>query len=130
GESAPVEVTTAVEARFQLGAAPIRPGRVFYGHIERLGPPRRGRLTLRAGEVMFQPLEGEERRWPLDALTALQSSSGTLQIKPRREGVVSFRFPDSSVRLWEEVLRASIRRFYRSAGKGEVLEFQPRIVLR
>ena len=102
----------------------------FVGRVERLGSPRPGTLRLTCDALEFAPASGPVRRWPLAEISAVQASSGTLQVKPRRQPLAAFRFPEGSVRLWEELLREALRRFYRSAGRGEIMEFQPRIVAR
>ncbi len=118
-----------VLARFALGDEPIRRGGTFLGFMERLGPPRAGELTL-TDDALALRLDGEERRWPLASVAALQASSATIQVRPRGAPIVSFAFPESSVRLWEESIAAALRRKWRSMGRGEILEFQPRIVAR
>ena len=39
-----------------------------------------------------------------------------------------FKFPEDSPFRWEALLRENLRRAYRAAGRGEIVEFQPRIV--
>jgi hypothetical protein len=123
--------TTRVAYRLAAGSRAIRKGRTFLGVIERFGQPHRGSLELYHDRVRVAPArEGEVLEFPLDSLTALQASSSTLQIKPRRAPPVSFRFPESSARYWEEALRAALRARYRQLGLGEIIEFQPRIAVR
>ncbi len=117
-----------VLARFALGDEPIRRGGTFLGFMERLSPPRPGELTLTDDALMLRLDAGEEQRWPLADLAALQASSATIQVRPRGEPIVSFAFPESSARLWEESLASALRRTWRALGRGEILEFQPRIV--
>ena len=119
-----------VEARFATGEAPVRVGGEYLGRAERFGPKRPGELRLRSDHVAFRTDDGEERRWPLERVTAVQASSSTLQLKMRGEPVISFGFPSGSVRFCEERLQQLLRRFYRHRGKGEILEFQPRLVTR
>lgn len=66
--------------------------------------------------------------WPLESLTAVQTSSTSLQLKRRGEPLVAFRFQNDSLYLWEQLLRAALRRFYGKTGRGAIREFQPRIV--
>lgn len=119
-----------VLARFALGDEPIRRGKAFLGFMERLGPARAGELTLTDDALALRLEDGGERRWPLQDVAALQASSATIQVRPRGEPIVSLAFPDSSVRLWEESIAAALRRKWRTLGRGEILEFQPRIVTR
>jgi hypothetical protein len=101
----------------------------FLGRIEHYGPPRRGHLRLSPDALVFSG-EGEPIAMALDRITAVQPSSSTLQVKARDEPVVSFRFPQGSARFWEELLTATLRERYRARGRGEIVEFQPRIVTR
>ncbi|MBX6363606.1 MAG: hypothetical protein IRZ00_07040 [Gemmatimonadetes bacterium] len=119
-----------VSVRFSTGEAPVYRAGELLGGVEKLGPPLPGELALTGEELALRLDSGEERRWPLDRLTAVQMSSGSLQIKARGEPLTTFRFPDGSARLWEESLTAALRARYRAAGRGEIVEFQPRIVTR
>lgn len=119
-----------VEARFATGYTPVRRGRLFLGRVERFGPARAGTLELTSHALAFAPEGGAPCRWPLEEIRAVQPSSGVLQIRPRGEPVVTFRFVEGSVRLWQELIEAALRRFYRRTGRGEIVEFQPRICTR
>jgi len=119
-----------VRARVAVGESVIRLGSTYLNRIERFGPPRDGVLALCADRLRFTPDAGEAEEWIFDEVTAVQPSSSTLQVKARRRPVVSFRFPEDSARFWEELLCAVIRRHYRATGRGEIIEFQPRIVTR
>jgi hypothetical protein len=87
-------------------------------------------LILTGRSLTFAPTEGQPQQWPLDAVAAVQPSSSALQIRMRGGPVVLFRFPEASVRLWDETIQEALRRLYRSTGRGEILEFQPRISVR
>lgn len=117
-------------ARTATGESVIRFGSIYMNRIERFGPPKEGVLELHGDRVRFTPDAGEAEEWTFDEITAVQPSSSTLQIKARRRPVVSFRFPEDSARFWEEVLCTALRRHYRAAGRGEIIEFQPRIATR
>ncbi|HEY8469302.1 MAG TPA: hypothetical protein VIL18_06660 [Longimicrobiales bacterium] len=119
-----------VEARFATGYAPVRRGHLFLGRVEQFGTARAGTLELTSHALAFAPESGAPCRWPLEEIGAVQPSSGVLQIRPRREPVVTFRFVEGSVRLWQELIEAALRRFYRRTGRGEIIEFQPRISTR
>jgi len=124
------ERSARVLARFSRGLAPVRWHGRFLGRIEQYTEPIEGTLTLSPDRLAFHPAGGEGTVWPLEQLTAVQPSSNTLQIKARGEDVVSFRFLDDSSRYWELLLAATLRAFYRRTGRGEIIEFQPRIVAR
>lgn len=115
-------------------------GRIgFLNRIEVFGKETPGTLTLLAdGLVVTEggeapPEAGGEPgagRWGLETLTAVQTSSKSLQLNRRGAPLVSLRFLDDSVYLWERLIRAALRDFYGRTGRGEILEFQPRIVAR
>ncbi|HEX9109175.1 MAG TPA: hypothetical protein VF832_18135 [Longimicrobiales bacterium] len=117
-----------VLARFARGEQAIRHAGRFIGMMERFGPERAGELVLRQESIELDLEDGERREWPLDRVAALQASSRTVQLRPRGEPIISFRFPESSARLWEESIAAALRRRWRETGRGEILELQPRIV--
>ena len=117
-------------ARFVVGFDPIRAGGRYLGRAERFGPPVQGTLVLTGRALTFAPAEVQPHQWPLDTVAAVQPSSSALQIRMRGGPVVLFRFPEASVRLWDETIQAALRRLYRSTGRGEILEFQPRISVR
>jgi hypothetical protein len=119
-----------VEIRVAEGQRAIRLGRQFFGWVERFGPKHRGTLRLGPEGLSFRGEDGQERSWPLAALTAVQASSSSLQLKARQEPVVSIRFPEGSARLWEALVERALRLRYRAEGRGEIVEFQPRIVAR
>jgi hypothetical protein len=119
-----------VRARFAVGETPVRHAGRYMNRIERFGPDQHGTLELADGALVFRRDDGSDVAWPFDRITAIQPSSSTLQIKGKGMPLASFRFPDGSARLWEELLCAALRRHYREAGRGEIVEFQPRIVSR
>ncbi len=128
GHPAPIWRETAVLARFALGDEAIRRGPVYLGTMERLGPERPGRLSLTSTTLELTFDDGERHSWPLDQLAALQASSTSVQLRPRGQPIVSFKFPESSSRLWDESITRALRARWRALGRGEILEFQPRIV--
>lgn len=124
------EHVEVVHARFADGVSAVRHRGRHLNYIERFGESIEGRLRLGPDGLEFDPGRGEPYRWPFDAITAIQSSSRTLQVNSRAHPLVSFRFPTGSAHYWEELLREALRAAYRAAGKGEIVEFQPRIVTR
>lgn len=122
--------TARVRARETVGSDTVRWRGRYLNRVERYGPERDAALELYADRLVYRP-DGQERRtWALDHLSAIQASSSTLQVKPRGGPLVSFRFQDDSVFLWEMLLRAALRRHYRRTGQGDIIEFQPRITAR
>jgi len=97
------------------------------GWAERFGPRIPATLEIAGPFLRIQPGDGQPEEWPLAALTAVQPSSSSVQLR-RRDGVlISLAFPDGSVRLWEARLQLAVRSAYRTAGRGEILEFHPTI---
>lgn len=137
GPDGRVAYRSRVRARFADREAPVRFRGELLGFCELFGEVVEGVLALEEGHLRFQPTEvpkagesgpdGGSSAWPLLELGALQTSSSSVQISPREGGVVLFRFPDASTRRWEELLRTAIAETWRDAGRGEVVEFQPRI---
>jgi hypothetical protein len=118
-----------VELRLASRRVAIRRKGRLLGWRDELGPPRSGTLRLDNGILRFEG-EGGPVDWRLEAITAIQPTSASLQIKAKGETVASIRFPSASVRLWEDVLHSRIRQAWREAGRGEIVEFQPRITER
>jgi hypothetical protein len=100
----------------------------YLGRVERFGDFRFGHIELTASFLAFRARDGDGSfEWPLGDITAVQPSSTSLQLKARGRPVASFKFVDSSSRLWEERLQLALRQHY--SGR-EIIEFQPRISLR
>ena len=106
----------------------VRDADGYLNRIELWGEEAPASLELRKDRLVLAPEEGGPVTWPLESLTAVQASSSSLQLNRRGEPLVSFRFTDDSIFLWEHLLHAALRDFYRRTGRGEILEFQPRIV--
>ena len=119
-----------VIVRMAHGSKPYRHSGVYLGEVEHFEDPVSGVLELVADALKFKTSEGAEVVWPVSELTAVQPSSTTLQLKIRRGPVVSLRFPEGSPLLWEERVRNAVQDWYTNAGRGEIAEFQPRIVCR
>lgn len=119
-----------VTAQFAEGEVVIHHRGKYLNRIERFGSKREGLLAVFDDHLTFLEDDGTETTWPYDTITALQPSSSTLQVKARGMPLASFRFPNGSARFWEELLGDALRRHYRRMGKGEIIEFQPRITAR
>lgn len=116
---------TVREAREE---APVRFRGELLGFAETPGDPASGVLEITEEGLTFTP-EGEAaRRWLLVDVRAVQTSSSSLQISPREGGLVEFRFLADSPRRWEDLLHIALREAYRRLGRGEITEFQPRIL--
>jgi hypothetical protein len=122
--------SAAVRLRRSVADKAIRIDGELLGFMERFGPPISGTLTLEKDAVVFKGENGKPDTWRLDEITAVQPSSGSLQLKISDQPVLSLAFPGGSPRVWEELIIAALRAQYRRTGKGEIREFQPRIVTR
>lgn len=121
------ELEAAVIARYTKSEEPIRYRQRLLGFMERQGTRLPGILRISGSRLEFRRSAGEADSWNLLDISALQASSSSIQISPRTGGVITFRFSDSSCRRWEEVIKAHLRAAWRDAGRGEIVEFQPRI---
>lgn len=120
-------IEAAVLARFAREEDPVWYRRDLLGFVERRGAPRSGTLRLTGHRLEFVEATGRSHSWRLLDLRAVQTASASLQISPLGGGVVTFRVVDDSPRRWEDLLRTRLREAWRSAERGEIVEFQPRI---
>ncbi|MEX2283692.1 MAG: hypothetical protein WEE89_14500 [Gemmatimonadota bacterium] len=119
--------TAAVTLRCASEYKPYTHAGVLLGFIEELGPPEEGTLELGPESIVFRSATGE-RRWPLDALTAVQPTTGTLNLKVRNGPLIALRFRTGSPLLWEERVKNAIQERFAAAGRGDIAEYLPRIV--
>lgn len=117
----------SVVTRFARNEKPVRYRDALLGFVERRGSPRAGTLRLAGDTLEFTETAGRRHVWPLLDLRAVQTASSALQISPLRGGVVTFAMVDDSPRRWEDLLRDRLKSAWRSAERGEIIEFQPRI---
>ncbi len=122
------EYTAAAVLRRAREEEPVRVGGRLLGFVERFGQPHDGTLRLRGETLSFTVDGATVGQWNLLDLRSIQTSSGSLQITGE-DGMVQFRFHDDSPRRWESLLHHLIRDGYRREGRGEIVEFQPRIVV-
>lgn len=121
--------------RTETGSMPVSFRGTYLNRIERLGPPRRGVLELHPRKVVFHPAADpkdatEPVTWDFDEITAVQPSSSTLQLSARGMPLAALQVPGGSIRFWEELICTALRHHYHSTGRGEIIEFQPRIATR
>ncbi len=114
-----------VVLREATGLTPVHHGGELLGYAERFGPRRPGTFELDELALRFLPDAGETIVTPLESLTAIQASSTTLQIKRKGAPVLSARFEEASVLLWERLLQCRTASRMRALGRGEVSEWQP-----
>jgi hypothetical protein len=131
----PAELAREAEVlvRSSGNEAPVFLGGKFMGFAESMGKATSAtlRLTEKGLEVEYVEADTGEKSadfWPFLEIRAVQTSSSSLQFSPNSGGLLEFRFLADSSYRWERLLRNAIRRAYREADLGEILEFQPRIV--
>lgn len=122
--------TARVLARLMTKTDVVREGKTYLNRIEVLGDPEPAAVALSHDSLSLRRDGRPPTDWPLDRLAAVQASSSTLQVKVRGEPLLSLRFLDDSIFLWELLLQTVLRRFYERTGRGAIAEFQPRIVVR
>ena len=99
----------------------------YLNRIELWGDEAPATLELFRDRLLLTPELGRPESWPLQTVTAVQASSSSLQINRRAQPLASFRFRDDSIFLWEQLMHVALRDFYARTGRGEIVEFQPRI---
>jgi 1-acyl-sn-glycerol-3-phosphate acyltransferase len=99
----------------------------YLGRVEMLDAPRPGKITLENERLRFDADVGKSFDISVLDITAIQPSSHALQIKTVRNPVFSVKFTDSSPKMWEERLQNAINAASVRTGRGEVVEFQPRV---
>ncbi len=123
-----------VEARVRFRQArheePIHYEGRLLGFAERFDPPREGILRLDHRSLCIDAADGTRLRWSLDDVRAVQASSSSVQFAPGDGTVVLLRFPDTSPRRWDDLLRDTLQARWNALGRGTILEFQPRIRVR
>ena len=120
-------VAARVELRRALQEAPIYRRGTLLGFVEQQGPRLAGTLAIDGAGLVFRSDEGTEWRSAFLDLRAIQASSSSVQVSPSGGGVITLRFVADSPRRWEDLLKQEIRSAWRRAGRGEIIEFQPRI---
>ena len=119
----------AATQRRSVGEEPAYLDGEVTGFFERLDDGVEGTLHLESGALRFEA-DGQTHLWPFSRVRALQTASSSVQISVEDGSVVQFDFVEDSPYRWEELLRVALRTWYATEGRGEILEFQPRIVVR
>lgn len=118
----------AVRIRRVTDTWPVRREGELFGWAERFGKRTHGTLRLSPADLHIDIEDGTVLRWGLERLAAIQPSSTSLQLRARGESPVAISFLNASVLLWERWLQEAVRRRWSHLGRGEVHEFQPRIL--
>lgn len=98
------------------------------GFAETMGPAGEGRIEVDAETVAVDDGRPASGRWAHLDLRAVQAASSSLQLSLPGDGLVELRFPGDSPRRWETLMHRLIADAWARAGRGRVVEFQPRIV--
>ena len=122
--------SAAVMVSWRTTESTVRYRGVLRGFTESMGPPAPGTLTVDREEVAVDDGRPDSGRWRHLDICAVQASSSALQLSLPANRLVQLRFPDDSPRRWEELIRRLISEAYERAGRGRVVEFQPRVVTR
>ncbi|NNM34112.1 MAG: hypothetical protein HKO53_13645 [Gemmatimonadetes bacterium] len=117
-----------VDISWRVAEEPVHHKGALKGFSEIMGEPAAGILTVDEDAVTVRTEGKGESEWRFLEIRALQTSSSSLQLSLPDDQLVQFRFRGDSPRRWEDLMRHLLREAYRRAGKGNVVEFQPRIV--
>ena len=103
---------------------------VLRGYSESMGPAVEGSITVDRDTVSVDGGATGAGRWRHLDIGAVQAASSSLQLSLPGDRLVEFRFLGDSPRRWETLVRRLIADAWERAGRGRVVEFQPRIVAR
>lgn len=113
-----------VRVRTMAGFRPVMENGELLGWAERMGPKAKGTVSVTPDALVIQT-PGSTESTPLSEIRSVQPTSSSLQIGRRGRPLVAIKLSGASIRLWEAVLRIRVREAYRTAGYGEIVEFQP-----
>lgn len=98
------------------------------GFAETMGPAAPGSIAVDRETVSIDDGGPGSGRWRHLDLGAVQAASSSLQLSLPADRFVQLRFLDDSPRRWETLMRRLVTDAWMRAGRGRVVEFQPRIV--
>jgi len=122
GRTGPVQAI----ARVVRATRPISFRGEYLGRAETFGPRTPATVTLDDRNLALGIPESP-MVWPLETITAVQPSSSAVQVNSTIHPLVSIKFVDQSVRLWEATLHDRIARRYADTGRGTIIQFHPHI---
>ena len=120
--------SAAAMVSWRISERAVRYRGVLRGFTESMGASLRGTLTVDREEVVVEDGRPGSGRWRHLDICAVQASSSALQLSLPGNRLVQLHFPDDSPRRWEGLMRHLITEAYERAGRGRVVEFQPRVV--
>lgn len=124
GYSAPAMVSWRIAERA------VRYRGVLRGYSESMGPAVEGTIAVDRDAVSVDDGRSDSGHWRHLDIGAVQASSSSLQLSLPGDRLVQLRFVGDSPRRWETLMRRLIVDAWERAGRGRVIEFQPRIVTR
>ncbi len=116
----------AAMVSWRMDEEAIRRGGRLVGFAERMGPATPGSIRVNPSRVEIR--DGTARGWEHLEIRSMQATSSSLQLSFPGDRLAQLAFVADSPRRWETLMRGLIAEAHRRAGRGEVLEFQPRIV--
>ena len=125
-----IEYSARAMVSWQVAEDAVWHGGVLRGFSESMGPAVEGSITVDRDTVSVDGGRRGSGRWRHLDIGAVQASSSSLQLSLPGERLVQFRFIGDSPRRWETLMRRLIADAWERAGRGRVIEYQPRIVAR
>lgn len=123
-----VEYSARAEICWRTAEEPVWYRGALLGFAESMGPKATGTVTVDDEAVLVDDGRPESGRWRLLDVRAVQAASRSLQLSLPGDRLVQLGFLNDSPRRWEILMRQLITDAYERAGRGRVVEFQPRIV--
>ena len=123
-----VRYSARAEICWRISEQPVWHRGALLGFAESMGPKVPGTITVDGKAVLVDDGRPESGRWRLLDVRAVQAASKSLQLSLPGDGFVQLSFLNDSPRRWEILMRRLIADAYERAGRGRVIEFQPRIV--
>lgn len=123
-----VRYSARAEVCWRISERPVWHRGALLGFAESMGPKAPGTITVDHDAVLVDDGRPESGRWRLLDVRAVQAASKSLQLSLPGDGLVQLSFVDDSPRRWEILMRHLIADAYERAGRGRVIEYQPRIV--
>ena len=122
-----VRYSARAEVSWRVSERAVRYRGVLRGFVETMGPAAPGTITVERDTVSVEDGRPGSGSWRLLDLGAVQAASRSLQLSLPGDRLVQLRFLGDSPRRWEILMRRLISDAYERAGRGRVVEFQPRI---
>lgn len=123
-----VRYSARAEVRWRISEHPVWHRGALLGFAESMGPKAPGTVTVDGEAVLVDDGRAASGRWRLLDIRAVQAASKSLQLSLPGDELVQLTFLNDSPRRWEVLMRCLVADAHERAGRGRVVEFQPRIV--